>query len=626
MILRRLLPLLCATVVAVSLDIAETSGEGPSQERPLNESLGLSLVPWPQSIQRAGGLFALPEDARIVAETPSLLRLANVLAEEIRATCSVELKVAADAARPGDIVLRLSDNLKGEAYTVRIVDTASVEGGNYDAVALGTVSLLQLLGRDGSAVVLPRLTLKDRPHSDYRGLLIDVARKHHSIDTLRQCAELCRMYKIKYLQLHLTDDPAFTFPSTAYPQLTSKNYHGGPAYTLDELKGLEAYASARGVAIVPEFEVPGHAGTMNRTMPDLFKIKGTKPYEHHATINFADPKVLKAVETIVGEMCDVFKSSPYFHIGGDEADFAFAHQHPDFQAAFKRFDLGDKGQWQLYRRFLLQMNEIVKRRGKRMIVWEGFHRDPESQFQIPKDVTVMEYECPFYPPRQLIEDGYTMINAAWTPLYVVNRKRWTPEQIYAWNLHLLGQHSTNYATTTWHQLEPTPQIIGAQMCSWEQPQTVEISSLRTRLPAMSERIWNPDAGRSYDDYARRAAATDRLLSRLIPTVRIKANGLAEPDHNMNDVPVFHTKLTVSLESERPAAEIRYTLDGQMPVSSVAAAEPSEPGSPIARRVSSSLTYTGPLELETTTTVTAAAFDAEGHPVGHAVAEVFYNQK
>jgi N-acetyl-beta-hexosaminidase len=349
-------------------------------------------------------------------------------------------------------------------------------------------------------------------------------------------------------------------------------------------------------------------------------------YEHHATINLADPKVLQAVETIVGEMCDVFQSSPYFHIGGDEADFAFAHQHPDLQAAFKRFNLGEKGQWQLYRRLLLQMSEIVKRRGRQMIVWEGFHRDRESQFQIPKDVTVMEYECPFYPPRHLIEDGYTMINAAWTPLYVVNRKRWTPEQIYAWNLYLLGQHSTNYATTPWHQLEPTPQIIGAQMCSWEQPQAMEISSLRTRLPAISERIWNPGAARSYDDYARRAAATDRLLSRVIPTVRIKADGLAEPDHNMNDVPVFDTKLKVSIESELPAAEIRYTLDGQMPVSSVAAMEPSEPGSSLARRAANSLTYTVPLEIAVTTTITAAAFDAEGNPVGHAAAEVFYHQE
>ena len=202
---------------------------------------------------------------------------------------------------------------------------------------------------------------------------------------------------------------------------------------------------------------------MNRTMPELFKIRGTKPYEHHATINFANAEVLRAVETIVGEMCAVFRSSPYFHIGGDEADFIFAHQHPEFQAAFRSFELGEKGQWQLYRHFLIQMNQIVRKQGKQMIVWEGFHREPDSKFQIPKDVIVMEYECPFYPPRQLVEDGRTVINACWTPLYVVNQKRWSPQQIYDWNLYRFGQHTTQYALTTWHQLEATEQIIGGQM-------------------------------------------------------------------------------------------------------------------------------------------------------------------
>ena len=61
--------------------------------------------------------------------------------------------------------------------------------------------------------------------------------------------QLCRLYKARYLQLHLTDDQGWTFPSTKYPQLGSKNYaaHGGIAprvYKLDELKALVAYADA----------------------------------------------------------------------------------------------------------------------------------------------------------------------------------------------------------------------------------------------------------------------------------------------------------------------------------------------------------------------------------------------
>src|SRR5208282_6048411 len=168
----------------------------------------------------------------------------------------------------------------------------------------------------------------------------------------------------------------------------------------------------------------------NRAMHDLFIIAKTKPYEHHASINFCKDDVMRAVETVVDEMCEVFRSSPYFHIGGDEADLALAAQNADFQAAMKKYDLPD--QQELYRRFLCQMDEIVKRHGKQMIVWEGFGRN--GKVKIPKDIIVMSYEIRFYMPNDLVADGYKIVNASWTPLYVVNANRRPPAEIYAWNL------------------------------------------------------------------------------------------------------------------------------------------------------------------------------------------------
>ena len=305
--------------------------------------------------------------SRIVAATEDLAPLAAILAEDISRTTGLRLTTGHGQPGPRDIGLAVDTTLKGEAYRLSVAEQVRIEGGNYGAVALGGATLVQALG--GTAT-LPRMTVADRPQFDFRGLLVDVARKFHSMENLRQMVELCRLYKVRYLQLHLTDDPLFMFPSTAYPQTSAKNDHHTPPYTLDDLRGLVAYADARGVTIVPEYEVPGHSGAVNRAMPELFKIRGTKPYEHHASIDFARDDVLRAVETIVGEMCDVFRSSPYFHIGGDEADLAFAHQNADFQAAFKKYNLPN--QHQLYRKFVADMNEIVKRHGKRMIVWEGF--------------------------------------------------------------------------------------------------------------------------------------------------------------------------------------------------------------------------------------------------------------
>jgi len=470
----------------------------------------LPLVPWPQSVQTARGTMELGPQSRIVAGDASLLPLAEVLSEEIHAIAGVRLATAVGKPARGDIALARSASLKGEAYLLGVADWATVRGGNYGAVALGTATLLQALRTQDGRASLPRMTVKDEPATEYRGLLIDVARQYHSIENLKQIVRLCRLYKVRYLQLHLTDDQSFMFPSKTYPQLATQNHHKGETYKLEELKDLGAYADARYVTIIPEYEVPGHSAAANRAMPDLFLIKGTKPYEHHASINFAKPEVMRAVATIVGEMCEVFKSSPYFHIGGDEADLALAHGNADFQAAFKKYNLPN--QHQLYRKFVVDMNEIVKRNGKRMIVWEGFGREPNSPVQIPKDVIVMAYEIRFFMPDKLVEDGYQVINASWTPLYVVNKNVRPPAEIYAWNLHQFkpfGAKPEDRGVI----VPPQGRVFGAQMCAWEQPEALEIPSLRHRLPAMMERIWNPTAGKTFEDFERRLSVVDRLVDK-----------------------------------------------------------------------------------------------------------------
>lgn len=162
------------------------------------------------------------------------------------------------------------------------------------------------------------------------------------------------------------------------------------------------------------------------------------------------------------------------------------------------------------------MNEIVKRHGKRMIVWEGVGREPNSPVQIPKDILVMAYEIRFYQPDALVRDGYTVINAAWTPLYVVNNNCRAPEEIYGWQLRQFKPFGAE-ASDAGVLIPPEGQgnVLGAQMCAWEQPERSELPSLRLRLPAMAERIWNPEGGKVYSDFARRLGEADALFERLV---------------------------------------------------------------------------------------------------------------
>ncbi len=421
-----------------------------------------ALVPWPRTLKPGEGTLPLTAESRIVCQDPTLRPLANILAEEIQLVCGLQLAVAPGKPRHGDIVLAIDPSLAKEAYRLDVADTASVAAGNYAAVALGTATLLQSLAVRGGEVGLPRMSLQDEPPAEFRGLMIDVARKYHSIESLKDLVELCRLYKVRYLQLHLTDDQAFTFPSRAYPKLNEKPQHGGKCYTIEMLRDLVAYADARGVTIIPEYEVP--------------------------------------------------------------------------------------------------------------------------------DIIVMSYEIRFYLPQDLVNDGYKVINASWTPLYVVNDKRRPPSEIYAWNLLQFKPFGAK-AEDKGIVVPRSDKVIGAQLCAWEQPERLELPNERLRVPAMIERIWNPAAGRSYDDFERRLACSDLLLD-LLHKFTVQAEGLCSFGSNH-----FQRELQLALTlSPAVKGKIRYTLDGTDPTA-------KSPAS------------TGTIRLDKTTDFKAQAFDADNKPLG-----------
>ncbi len=465
-------------------------------------SADLPIVPAPQSVTLGQGRLQVGD--RIVCGNGELRPLETIVAAEMQRLTGRQPVVSDEAPREGDVCLQLDSSLKGEGYTLAVDSKAAVRGGNYAAVAAGTVSLLQLLSVENGRVTVPRLTVNDAPFAPYRGLMIDAARAWHSPATLKQIVELCRWYKIRYLQVHFTDDQSFMFPSTAFPKLATTNRH----YTVAELQDLETYARDRGVAILPELDVPGHASAILSAMPDLF---GNNP-RGGRVICPGREAVYQALDVLVGEMAAIFRTSPYLHVGADEAKLEPWITCVDCQRYMSQHQLADVTE--LYRHFIVRMNDIVKKHGKKTIVWEGFHK--EGKTDIPRDIAVMVFESKYNISPDLIAQGYPVINTSWQPLYVVGKRNWTPEYIYGWNLYRWENwwnKSLAYGKPI--EVSPTNLVLGAQMCAWEQGEKEELPSLRQRVAAMSERIWNPAAVSDFTRFAARLQATDAALDKLL---------------------------------------------------------------------------------------------------------------
>ena len=494
------------SVLAIVLSLAGTlPAQTPATTNPATavklpmdaEIKALTVIPAPKSCKLTGGNMALTAHSRIVAAQADLLPLAKVLAAEIKQLVGLDLAASSEAARAGDIALKIDAAMKDEAYAVEVGTTGTVKAGNPSAVVQGSVTLLQSLSPREGGVVLPRMIVQDAPAVGYRGLLIDCARQPHSINTLKQMVVLCRWYKVRYLQLHLTDDQAFCFPSTKFADKLKGSWK------LEELKDLVKFADDRGVTIIPELDIPGHASVLVNMLPDIFGTAGN-------VVSAGRVATYAALDTLVGEMCEVFRSTPYFHIGADEVDKG-AWNNPE-SAAYMTANKIDNTE-ELYRHFVVRMNDIVKKHGKKTLVWEGFGKG--GKIEIPRDMTVMSYEIRYYLPNDLVKDGYKVVNATWTPLYVVNDNCRPPAEIYAWNLFQFKPFGVP-AADQGLSVPPTNAVLGTQMCAWEQPEARELPSLRQRLAAMSERIWNPDAGRTFVDFDGRLRATDAALSLLVP--------------------------------------------------------------------------------------------------------------
>ena len=532
-----------ASVLAVLMILAGACA--PAAETPTP-----ALVPWPKSVAVDGGYVEVGPTARIVAQDPSLAPLARMLAEDIYFATAVRLTTADGAPAAGDITLRLNPALAAdEGYRLTAGPAGiAIEARTYRGAAWGAATLLEAVETAAGRLRVPRMTVDDEPALPYRGLLIDVARQWHPVETLRPLIRMCHLYKINYVQLHLNDQESFTFPSRAFPELHTTTKGQRRTYTLEEMKDLVRFAEERGVTLVPELEGPGHHSGALRT---LWGRKGT------SCLDMANEKTYEGLDTLLGEIAGVFASSPYLHIGADECDLSGVGQSEEEKAFMAAHGL--QGAVGLYHYYIVRVNGIVRRHGKQTICWEGFHGDGGGGVTIPKDILVMPFESTYNPADRLVARGYAVINTAWKPLYVVNQWKWPARYLYEnWN-PWLWEHHIN--ANTHIQLKRTDPVRGAQMCAWEQPAEAELPSLRERIHAMSERVWNPDADRTFADFAARAAAADQLLNRLLGLVEVREEGLSGRERG--GFHYFWEPITVRLAAP-PIGAIRYTLDGKDP--------------------------------------------------------------
>ena len=137
-------------------------------------------------------------------------------------------------------------------------------------------------------------------------------------------------HKLNVLHLHLTDDQAFRFPSSAFPRLNTF----GATYTRAELEALVAHAHSLGIRVVPELDMPGHTTCWLAAYPEwsLYPVTATDRFGvHKGCLNPADEATYEVIGTLLDEFAEVFPDR-CVHVGGDEVHPEWWSTHPALQS------------------------------------------------------------------------------------------------------------------------------------------------------------------------------------------------------------------------------------------------------------------------------------------------------
>lgn len=410
----------------------------------------------------------------------------------------------------------------GEGYVIRITPQvinihAATPAGHF----YGIQSLAQLIEAAPKSVGKPiRLAcadIVDSPRFAWRGFMLDESRHFSGPAAVKRLLDAMARFKLNRLHWHLTDSPAWRIEIRKYPDLTRIGGRGSesdrnpeaPAafYTQTQIREIVAYARHRGITIIPEIDMPGHADAAVTAYPAHdgggFIQKGNPQKWPRFTFNPAHPATLAFLDDILTEVAALFPDAGIIHFGGDEVHFGW-QKWPELQAVkdlMKQENLQDLAAVEAW--FNRRMAKTINQLGFKTGGW-----DEIAARQLPTDQTVIWWWRHDKPQilQQALKAGYPVILCPRRPCYFDFVQHDSHQTGRRWGGFNPLQDTYQFPSAL--QLTPAQeqQILGIQACLWTE---TTITQARRdfmtwpRLIAIAEAAWTPAARKDFASFQNR---------------------------------------------------------------------------------------------------------------------------
>ncbi len=573
----------------------------------------LPLIPMPAAVTPGTGTLRIDNGAGVVAaeNDKGARNAAMLLIGQVKTDRGLTLSSAAS----GPVRFVRDKSVEGdEAYRLDIGSTgATIRASGDRGLIWGAMTLAQLLSPDskfGQGVTLPAVAIADAPRFVWRGLMMDVVRHFQPVETLYPIIDTMAAQKLNTLHLHLTDDQGWRVEIKRYPKLTeiggwrtppSSGGAPGPKvggfYTQEQLKALVSYAAARGITVVPEIDMPGHAQAAVAAYPEEVGVLGDRPEVGHdwgvmPWLFSPSDRSMTFIKNVLDELMDIFPGD-YIHVGGDEAVKDQWQRSPQVQAQMKKLGITTENQMQGW--MIGQLGQYLKSKGRRLIGW-----DEILEGDVPTSASVMSWRG----EKGAVEaanKGHDVVLAPAPVLYLdslqSDRSDEPPGRL---SIQTLAQVYAYEPVPAGITPDRVGHVLGAQATSFAEYLATakqKEHAIFPRLSAVAEMTWSQKDKRDFSGF----------VARLDPQMlRYQREGIAAADsafavnfrmQGSRGDALRSGKMTLAMDTQAGAGTLRYAVNG-------AASPKAKP-------------YAAPIAVKVGSAIEAAAYLADGRAAARA---------
>jgi len=356
------------------------------------------------------GQYVYGRGTRLVADGKAERRVADTLADDLRAAGHGSVPVVGGGARTGDIVVDVAPKrvalgkagLGEEGYELRAGKRLSVTGATETGAFYGTRTVLQLLAQGDR---LPAGRTVDVPQYEERGVGVCACYIHITTDWLENLVRDMAYNKLNQLLLELK------VKSDAHPEANTWGY-----YTKDEIRRLVALGEKYHVTIIPEINSPGHMDPWIENRPDL-QLTDSDGNKQPSRLDITRPEAFAYYTSLMDEYAEVFKGDSW-HMGADEymlgSDFAKYPQVLEYARA--KYGANATPQ-DAFIDFVNRVHAYAADKGKKLRIWNDGLTGANT-VPVTGGTTVEHWLNVATKPSQLRSQGYPLMNAAYA-LYLV---------------------------------------------------------------------------------------------------------------------------------------------------------------------------------------------------------------